>query len=372
MKNSHRPIALLLALCVIAGVVLTEARGASDDVCFLATNDKLLELTYMPYFSGGNIYVPCWMFGAFKINYSYLSKGTVVMLYTEQDQVFFDLTNTKTYDAYDNQYSDFAVYRNGEIYLPVDFVCDYFGLSWSYIVGRTYGNVIRVKDRNEVLDDAQFIEGAYTLMKSRYEAYIAAQPVPVITPGPSVTPGPSATPEPNNNRENITVYITFTGLPADDILSILSRYGVSAGFFLTIEELEENPDMVRKLYGAGHKVGVLCTGDCADDWLTGSRLIYDAAFEKTLLITSDSESSQACLELAENEGLAYWNYSIDAAGAAGRISASTIEELAESSRGRADIRFSESGGNLLRETLKRLTESNFSFGSVLETNNYEG
>ena len=161
-------MALALALPPAAG------QAVLSDVYFTAVNEQLLDLTSdtMPFWSGGVLYVPSRVFSGTDLGVSYVRNNTMglVMLYTNRVDLRFDLEAQTAYDKRGNVYSGHAIERGGTVFFPLDLVCRYFGLTWSYSQTATVP-LVRVKSASGILDDTGFIDAAATQMASRYAAY---------------------------------------------------------------------------------------------------------------------------------------------------------------------------------------------------------
>lgn len=298
-----RIVTVLLIICFAFALVSLSPSSSADSICFIAVNDTLLELSSTPYFSGGVTYVPYHVFTDYgiKMYFSYFSDTSSAMLYTSSRQLFFDMKSDTAYDDSGKTYQAKAVLRNGTVYLPAAFVCDFFGgMACSYVSGSGWGDLVRIKDANAFLDNKQFIQAASTLMQMRMEAYSGGQEV---QPSPYVTENIPNT-QPSGNA---VLYLGFTGLPTEGLLSALSRCGAGACFFLTSEEILSAPDTVRRLECEGYSIGILLSDDMDEDYSTASSLIYDAAQVKVILVTSVSDPN-AAEEYADRSSLAYWRY----------------------------------------------------------------
>lgn len=295
-----RRIAALLAVLLLTACFapLTTA-GAATDVCFVSVNDRLLDLGSKAENVYGGWYVPCTAFADFGISYSFFQNSSTAMLFTAKQQFFFDLVNGTTYDASNNYYSTYGVLLNGVAYVPVSFVCSQFGLSWSYISGYGYGDICRIKDASAVLTDAQFLSAASNQMAAKYAAYMSAV-------NPAAAPSATPTKQPAGSR---TVYLSFQGIPSDTVLSALKSAGVTATFFLTPEEIEENADVVRHIIGDGHYAGILCAD--ADTFRKGADALYEAAHYMTVLAAAPEGEERACSTMAGKNGLVYCSFNID-------------------------------------------------------------
>lgn len=298
----RRLLPLLLVLCLVFSMLPAAGFASGVSVCFIATNESMLELSYQPYWQGSTIYVPYTVFVNFKIYNSFHQSSNTASLYSSTKQLYFDLNSGETYDGNGTYYNVTPISRGGVVYVPLNFVCDQYGLTWSYINGSGYGDVCRIKDANASLTDQQFLTAAKPLMESRYNAYVSGY-------GGSSNWGGGGTTYPDSD---CVVYLSFVGLPSDALLEALSSYGVRAAFFLTADEIRESPATVRHIVGQGHSVGALCSSDPAAEYAEISSLLLDAARVKTLLIASASpEFDEVCRHTAEISDLVFWDYDTD-------------------------------------------------------------
>lgn len=300
MKKKIIALLLVLAfmLCLVPSVY-------AQNVCFISANDTLLELTYMPYIYKNVFYVPGGVFAEFDMYYTYFQSQSTASLYSAETQLYFEMDTGRTYDGANITYNFSAIMRNGVVYLPLGFICDQFGLSYNYITGGGYGNIIRIKNGQEILSDSQFTDAARSLMRSRYTAYIGSQQTTPDYPG--IEPTPSL-PEGTGKQ----VYLCFEGMPSDALLKMLGDYDVYAGFFMTPEEIRQDPDRVRKLTCLGHSAGVLCSQNAEQDFELGAELVFQAAMTKTLLVAAVAGCEEQVRDMAEERSLVYRQADVDA------------------------------------------------------------
>jgi hypothetical protein len=277
-------LSVLLVFCLFP---VDNGIQAAGSVCFIALNEKLLDLSSMPYISGSTTYVPYWVFTSFNINYSFFAGASTASLYVADKQIYFDLSNGNTYDNIGQFHSTQAIYRGGVVYLPAEFMCDYFGLSCSYIKGNGYGDIFRIKNAGGILSDESFLAAASSLMQTHYNTYMGLNESPShgVTPSPSA-PASSPDETPEVNRSDTTVTLSFQGMPTDAMLERLSWHDVSACFFLTAQDMQAAPDTLRKLLGLGHGVGILCSQDVQKEYVEASSLLFEATLQKTVLIAA--------------------------------------------------------------------------------------
>jgi hypothetical protein len=369
----RRIAAVVLVICLLICFNPGFRAKAASDVCFISVNDMLLELSSMPYISGNTIYVPYWVFSNyFNIYYSYFSESATASLYTAEKQFYFDLSSGNTYDSLNNYFSASAIFRGGQVYVPLSFVCSNFGLNYSYITGGKYGDVVRIKDSSVVLSDSYFMSAASSLMESRYNAYKGITPTPTTSVPVTQDPDPDGEDE---SHQNTTVFLSFQGVPGSRILDSLRGYGVDACFFLTPDEIRENQNTVREIVGSGLSIGILCGVDAMADYELGSSLIFEIAFENTILVSAEHEYASSCREMASQNSLVFWSYDIDGVkGGAGVSNASYITSLVEPRESRADIRLycCENTENTLPAILGYLISNDYNLQAPRETDNYEG
>ncbi len=280
-----------LALCL---VMATSAWGSSGTIYFTAVNDRLLSLTSdtMPMWSGGALYVPYTVFDAgstsvsLGVSCSYSSTGNTLTVYNLRKMLVYDMNAGSARDQHSGQtYSARAITRNGRIYVPVAFTCDFFDLGWSNTYTE-YGNLIRITSSAAVLSNADFIDAGSVWMASRLKEYLQNQ-----YPGPADTPpepSASAPEETEPDGENSQVYLAFrcdTGQAAQEILDTLDGTGSRALFFLPADALADNGDLIRRIVGTGHSLGLATDADTAEAALSelesGNRMLARMARTQT-------------------------------------------------------------------------------------------
>ena len=166
-----RAAAIILIFCLVAlSAAPLGARADETGLCYIALNEAFADGA-LAYFSGSAAYVPIDCFADFKLYNSYHAADDTATLFSSSKQLFFELDTGRTYDSSDNYYNTSAIRRNGQVYVPVSFVCSQFGFSYSIIEGVGYGDVCRIKDSSYTLSDSQFLSAAESLMRSLYEQY---------------------------------------------------------------------------------------------------------------------------------------------------------------------------------------------------------
>lgn len=324
-----RAAAIVLILCLTLGLAAAPDAFADDTgIYYIALNESFVD-SALAYFSGGSVYVPISSLVGFRIYSSYHSANSTASLFNSTKQFYFEIETGNTYDSNDNYYDTSAISRNGQVYVPLGFVCSQFGLSYSLIEGVGYGNVCRIKDSSYILTDSQFLTAAEIQMRSMYNAYSGSGSGGIDDSG-------------NQDSENggSLVYLSFQGLPTGTIFELLHDYEMPACFFLTVDELRSAPDTVRRIIGEGFTVGALLGVVPEAEYGEFSELLFEIARVKTLLVSgSTTDYVESVAAYAVEQGLVYWDYSVDGVRSGNGISyASMITAYVDYLPDRADVR----------------------------------
>lgn len=267
-------VLMCAALLVLGPALMSTASADTVEIYQVAENDVLLELSVdaMPAWINGMLYVPCTVFDpgatgvSLGVSYGQVrgDSGINLMLYSLSSTLTFDLNAGTCVDRSGQSMDMRAVYRNGQIFLPLKPVCSYFGLRYSYIP-TSYGTLIRITNGQEWLSNNAFIQNGESAMRNRYNSYL--KQLNPATPQPSTqsTPAPSysQTPVEEPTRTELTVYLSFQctgGGGLESILNRLDAYNIRALFLFRPEELEANGENLRRIVGSGHSVGLSVPG----------------------------------------------------------------------------------------------------------------
>lgn len=343
-KSIKRAVSLALIIVLICAFPI-QAGADSTGVCFTAVDDKLLELSLSPVYYSGAPYVSARVFAYCGIYYTYFSASETAQLYTSSRNIFFDIANGTAYDENYKYYTASAVLRNGVAYVPVSWMCSYFGLTYSVISGKGYGDILRIMTGNAVLtDNAQYLIAASSLMQIRYEE---AYGVKSSSDDTSV----------GQDRHDTNVTISFIGLPTEKILKAFERYSYKACFFLTQQQAEESADLIRQLICQGYNIGIYCDKSPEQAVEQALTAVYSAALYQPDILFSSSLLTSKCTSYAQNNAMAYYipDYTIasDATGAGGAIA------ILDSSQSDLNICIeSVSGSEAYVENLLRYLNSN--------------
>lgn len=384
MRKRRKLSSFLVALVLIIGLSIPFPASAAN-LYFTAINDSVPPLTAdtMPFWSGGTIYVPYTLFDA-NLNGISISLGLytsfnrssgTVTIFNLKQMLVFDLNNgTCRDDLTGTVYSSRSIMRNGRPYLSLDMVCSFFGLEYSYnqLPNIPQGYLVRVKSADAVLDDARFIDAARDLISSRLREYTQSlNPAETTDPGTSAPPVTTVPDDDPVSGENIPVYLAFRcedSASIAGILSALDSRSCSGVFFLTPQLLEQEGDLVRRILGTGHSVGILAdSGEDVPSLLARGNLALEEAARTRTTLAYVPAGQQVDLE-----GWVCWEETLllEPSGTVGANSfANTVLNRLGTRRSavRLTLPGNENTLRVLPALLRQLDSSNFNVAIPIET-----
>ena len=310
-----RKISFIIALAICLGIILSmpSADAASSSYYFIVINDKVepLKKDAVPIEYEGVMYVPLSIFNSTVLKTYYItdSRNRIATIYSNSTSQFLRFRiGSETRDDENKPYYFGAIMVNTSFYVPVKEVCAFFGFGYSVVEDSGTYPFIRITNSDAVLSDSAFAKAAASKMQSLFTEFLnsfAPSPTPTPTPTPTLTPSPSPTPA----RPETSVYLSFFGAGDETIrvLNLLTLYGDYACFFLTADEIRENADLVRRIAAHGHSIGLVCSAEnLIEDYEEASKLLFEAARVKSVLIALDGSYTRALGEAAEEAGLILW------------------------------------------------------------------
>ncbi len=377
-----RKLGILLCVLLLSFSLLPVIAGASTGaIYFTAVNDRLLPLTSetMPMVSGGALYVPYTVFDAnstginLGVSCSYSRTGNTLTIYNLRQMLVYDMDEDNSRNQHTGQtYSARAITRNGRIYVPLSFTCEFFGLSWTNSYTE-YGSLIRVTSSSAVLSNSDFIDAGSVWMASRLKEYQASLNTGTSDPSPS--PSPSPTPPSTDPGSGARVYFAFRcddGVQLQDLLDILDSYHYHAVFFLSPELLEERDDLVRRIAGSGHGLGLLAQADtaagAARQLEEGSLLLEHILHTRTYMAMADN----AVAEELSQQGWLCWDSQVNGVpGETTRPSTLSANVVRSISRHNGSIHVTMDSSAVsvqaLPSILRQLREDSYSIRLAVET-----
>ena len=200
MKLARRLTAALLCLSLLCTAAAVASGSSNPNLYFMAVNETMVETTpgNMPMVVGGVLYVPYTMLSIrdtginLGVSAQYSTTRRTVLVSGGQRAVTFDLQSNTAYDLQDNVVNAQAMVRNSTVYLPLAWVCSYFG-TIRYTTNYTpYGTLVRITNDAAILNDAAFIDAADNLLRQNRGRYLQAIPIPPRWP-PRRRPRPGRT-----------------------------------------------------------------------------------------------------------------------------------------------------------------------------------
>lgn len=285
-----RVISLILT-AALAVILLTALGGSARAAYFAVVNTDImaLETKFMPIRVGQTMYLPHTLFEDAQAQKDF----GVYVSYNKDDYsiTFFNANKILTFNinsgtAFDEQqvYQQRVVVKGDIVYVPALFICGQFGWTCSELAT---GPSLRVMTRDSRVTDQVFESYAKNYMSSLMSDYLDAQQTPV----PSVRPSP--TPTQTVLRD---VFLTVDGGPdayTNEILDILGARGVKAAFFLDPGSLDDAGDVLRRMMGTGHTIGLLCPLGSLDALPAANDAIDSHIFSRTRFVRVPGGSAQA-------------------------------------------------------------------------------
>ncbi len=368
-------------LAVLALFLATSAPASAANLYFTGLNDTVAPLTSdsMPFWSGGTLYVPYTVFDSSR-NEVGISLGLVTSYNrTNQTVTFYNLRQILTFDLSTGNcrdelggavYSSRAIMRNNKPYVALNMVCSFFGLEWSYhqLPYIPQGYLVRIKNADVVLDDGSFIENARDLINNRLRDYTQSLSSAETTDPAPVQPSPP----PEVDSSSTAAYLAFrceSGQGLSGILDALDRAGHYGAFFLSPQVLEEEGDLVRRILGTGHSVGILAEGEEVRSLLEQGSLALERAAQTRTTLAYVPAGQRAALE---QEGWVCWRETLSLApsGTVGpnTFANSVLDRLGDRRR---TVYLTLEGGTdtarVLSTLLRRLGDSRYSIAVPMET-----
>lgn len=319
MRRRKKGLLAMACAAFLLGL-LVPASGAVDNVNLMAVNERvLLDITpeNMPRTVGGVLYVPYTMLStqaADNINlgvtalYS-TTKRTVLVTDGRQRGVIFDIQSNTAKDLDGNPVSARAMVRNSTVFIPIDWLCEYFGTITCTRTPTPFGTVIRVTNSAAILSDQAFAGAARPQLAAALNRYLEAGGL-----GEGGDPVPSGSGAETPSPGGAELYLAFRwGSEARECARLVEGRGQRALFLFTLEELAREGDLVRRVVGAGHTVGLaLVEGDlenCLREAERGRELLAAAARYNVLVASAPNLDGEG-REALEAEGFVVWSTTV--------------------------------------------------------------
>ena len=315
MKRRTKQFLLALLAAALALGAAIPVFASSGNVNLMAVNDTvLIEVTIdnMPRTAGGLLYVPYTMLSYLDTNINlgvnalYSTVERTVLVTDGQRGVVFDTRANTAEDLSGNPVSARAMVRNNMAFVPIDWLCEYFG-SISCTRTRTrYGTLIRLTSSAAILSDESFVNAADNLLASSLNHYLASG-----GRGEGEDPAPSGSAAASKPPSGGELYLALRwGSEAAECAQLLEARGLRSLFLFTPAQLQEQDDLVRRLAGSGHTVGLALEGSdpgaCLAQAAEGRRLLAAIARCPALVAAAPDLDGEGQKTLAQ-AGFAVWS-----------------------------------------------------------------
>lgn len=332
---------LILIVCIFT--LLFALPAGADGEVFVAAGNTVLPLTdAMPIRSSGVWYIDyqCFTKGNLNVNSSYNAAERMLVLYTWDTTLIFDLNKTVAYTATEKiPYKAVSFAASGTVYVPVQFTAQMLGFEYTYLSELP---MIRIKRSGDIPNN-MFIYIAQNEIPDLLAAYKASkeqQNAGSVAPQPQ--PQPDDDPEEEVTRKNIRLSFNITdGKNFKSILDALSRYGYRATFFVQGNVIPEYDNEMRRAFSAGHAIGILSQNGDSDFSAGGDTLstaldlanenLFEAVKIKTRLLRVPGGSKNLSKDTVDHIislGYRIWDGHISPQGnTASRVYSSAISRL---------------------------------------------
>ena len=315
MKRWKQITLAALALCglALAGVLSLSASASSETIYLMAVNERVLDVTVdnMPRTVGGVLYVPYTMLPkrASGVNLGvsalYSPARRTVLVTDDHRGIIFDLQNNTAADLNNVPVQARAMVRNNVVFLPIDWLCQYFGTISCTRTWTPYGILIRLTSSAAILSDRDFTDAADGLLADSLRRYLESG-----GGGEGDSPVPTGDPAPSEDLSGTELYLALEGgSSAQDCAQLLESRGQRVLFLFRPEELPGQGDLVRRVVGAGHTAGLKLSGEDVDSCLAQAekgRALLAAAARYNALVVSAPNLDAKGREALEEAGCAVW------------------------------------------------------------------
>lgn len=329
-RKIRSALAFVMALMMTASVVSMDGRALLSGVYFSAADEQLLDLNKetMPFYYGDVLYISSKFFEGTDLDVRYVRNTSMglAVLYTTEKDLRFDLVNRKIVDKMGRPYSGSAIEKGGNVFFPIDLVCQYFGLSWSIAATDTVP-LIRVRSSGSLLSNHAFIDVASSQMASRYAAF-EKQESSTKPDIPSI-----------QAAEGQKVYLILRSRSPEATREAVELLGGNrVTFLLTCEQMADG-DLLRLLVGKGHGTALLAQGETAEaveeEIAAARELMRGATYGLLQLVWYEGEADVA--SVLEEQGCVAVRAEVDRRGTPVRSHTRAVTLLSIIGRHREDL-----------------------------------
>lgn len=364
MRRWKKTAALALCALVLAGALSLSASASPGNVNLMAVNERvLLDLTAdnMPRTVGGVLYVPYTMLSYqatgidLGVNAMYSTTKRTLLVTDGQLGVVFDTRANNAQDLSGAEVSAQAMVRNGTVFVPIDWLCDYFGTISCTRTSTRHGTLIRLTSSSAILSDRSFVSAADNQLADSLSRYLESG-----GRGEGENPVPSGGAEASEPPSGGELYLALLwGDDGEECVRLAEGRGLRALFLFTPEQLREQDDLVRRLVGAGHTIGLSLEGEdveaCMDQAADGRGLLAAIARCPALVAGAPNLDREGRDALAQ-DGFAVWRPTLK--GTDYSTGAALARKLDPQQVNYVEIGCGSGGARFLRTALDAMEEEN--------------
>ena len=362
MKRWKKVLAAVVLAALALGLLIP-ASGSAANVNLMAVNERVLVTTVenMPRTVGDVLYVPYTMLSSRSTNIDlgvsamYSNTRRRVLVTDGRRGVTFDLQSNSAQDLDGTPVSARAMVHNTMVFIPIDWICQYFGTISCTRTRSPYGTVIRITNRSAILSDRDFVDSADTQLSNSLANYLASG-----GGNEDDEPIPSESAEESDPPSGAELFLALCpGARVRECVQLLEGREQRVLFLFTREELEQEGDLVRRIVGAGHTVGLALTGEDLDSCLAEAeqgRALLAAAARYNVLVVSAPNLDNGELEVLQEQGVVVWSATVR--GEDFSTGAALVRGLSTRRVNFVEIACDAEGLALLRSALNAMEEEN--------------
>ena len=335
-----RILALVCCLGLLLQLTALPAEAAGD-VYFVAAGENILPVSdeTMPFWNNGFLYIASSTFSGMAreslgVSQNYNSSKNLVILYNSSGMSLrFEIGKSYALDRNDTTYTPGAILKGGTVFVPVSMVAKFFGLQYS-VIDVARGQLVWVRQPGHILTDRVFADAASSPMENRYAEYLKNRAESHGTQSSLGT-------EEGKEIEGKSIYLCLKAnerTPA--LLDTLERYNAQAAFFCTVEFLEQQGALLRRMAVSGQTVGIFVdvNGDqTVEEQLTaGNAALERATCGKTRLVMMENAGPEQ-KAAAEDAGYKCLEPDLDRSGYGLHTLSEAINLLRRISSRRGDV-----------------------------------
>lgn len=315
----------MLLVLLLAITFMPVASQAAIAPYFVLINETKLPFSdeTMPLISGSDIFVPVSVLAGLQVWAVGSDDMDFVRLFRDTRYIDFHtgIGQTRTIDQDGVVLNWPAARRLGRrFYVPLRQVSDFFGFSFRIvdvprdIIPERQMQVLRIISGSEINDRTAVGMNRAAIRESYLEHFATPPPPPPQPPetGGETPPTPPIEEEPSPpDYSEVTIHLSFYDISAGsaewilDLLELQTVSGFHACFFVSFDDILENPGLIRRISGTGHTLGIWLQEGTIEEYHNISALLFEAAKVRTVIVSAN-EAQEAAREVAAAHGLIFW------------------------------------------------------------------